>query len=274
MNENSHPTSEADWLSWKTHCAARLCPPETEASLKRFGTLRGRGYLQQFASGFGRSGNRSPILAEAEHAWHWLETYAAVGTSRQGKRYKDWLFARAEQGHDWLAMVEAGASMLLRDAVREQLRREHAPKFMVSLQQPMGEGLQGTCTLEELIPDQVSPTDSTTDWEWQQLALTHAQRCYPTLTETEKLVLWARDQGYTLNDPQLAERGKVSMNVLYRTYRSVVTRISLELKADYPGESPASLIQLARLVLEQIALRLNSENFCQKDPSGFLMEVE
>ena len=191
-----------------------------------------------------------------------------------GKRYKDWLFARAEQGHDWLAMVEAGASMLLRDAVREQLRREHAPKFMVSLQQPMGEGLQGTCTLEELIPDQVSPTDSTTDWEWQQLALTHAQRCYPTLTETEKLVLWARDQGYTLNDPQLAERGKVSMNVLYRTYRSVVTRISLELKAAYPGESPASLIQLARLVLEQIALRLNSENFCQKDPSGFLMEVE
>lgn len=274
MNEKSHLTSEADWLIWRTQCAARLCPPETEASLKRFGTLRGRQYLQQFASRFGSCGNRSAILAEAEHGWHWLETYAAIGTSRQGKRYKDWLFARAGQGHDWLAMVEAGASMLLRDSVREQLRHERAPKFMVSLHQPMGEGSQGACTLEELIPDQVSPADTTTEWEWQEIAQSHAQRYYPTLNETEKLVLWARDQGLTLNDPQLAERGKVPMAVLYRTYRSVVTRISLEVKAAHPGEDPASLIQIARLVLEQIALRLNSEIFCQKDGAGFLMEVE
>lgn len=93
------------------------------------------------------------FASDAEDGWHRFETHLLLKNTRGGKRYKDWLFARAEhvEWHPWDA-IQGGATLLLRDVVREYLRREHAPDRVTSLHRPVGMVGDSNVTLEELLP--------------------------------------------------------------------------------------------------------------------------
>lgn len=267
QDNESRRTREGSWRTWKNMCAAGLCDAEAEADLRHFGAARCSLYMRRYGALAGGAEHQN-----AEHGWHLLETHAAVGTNRRGKRYKDWLFARAEQFSDWLSAVESGASLLMRDAVRETLRREYSPAWMTSIQQPLPGGQSTPLTLEDLLPDTVIPSDEVAECEWNELARVHAVETLPKLSECERIVIWARGEGMTLNDPGLASRTGATESILYKTHRSAVEKMCRELKSLYRDTPPACLIHLAGLILQELHRLISEQKSSQKTDSGFFKE--
>lgn len=267
LDNESRRTREASWRAWKKMCAAGLCDAESEADLRKFGAARCFLYMRRYGSQAGGAEHQN-----AEHGWHLLETHAAAATDRRGKRYKDWLFTRADMSSDWLSAVESGASLLMRDAVRENLRRECSPAWMTSIQQPLPGGDSSPLTLEDLLPDSANPSDEAAEREWNELARALAVETLPHLTECERMVIWARGEGLTLNDPGLSARTGASASILYKTHRAAVENICSELKNRYHDTSAACLVHLAGLILQELHRLISKEKSLQKTDSGFFKE--
>ncbi len=271
-NGMNHLTTEEAWRAWRTACAVDLCPPADGTVLRDFGAQRFRFYLDRYASRTGHRAREGQTLRvpEDKDAWHFLETHAQVGTTREGKRYKDWLFARAETGTDtWLRVVESGASLLMRDAVREYLRREHTAAFMESLQRPAGRGDDTAYTLEELIPDQVELLGDVEAREWNELGRATAETFLTTMTARERIAVWARANSIALSDPDLTRWAACGKSALHDAYTQCVERMCAEIKRSYPAESPAIWVQLARVTLERLNGLLFQKIMAEKGAARF-----
>lgn len=263
QNQSDHSTTVEAWKVWRKTCAVGLCPPSAADLLRGFGSQRFFHYLNHYGS---RTGRRAPIrqVPETQNAWHLLETHARVGATREGKRYKDWLFMRAEiESVEWIRAVEAGATLLIRDVVREYLRREHAPAFMESLQRPLGSGKCPAYTLEELLPDTVEPLGAVEEREWEDFGRRLAEPFFSTMSSRERIALWARDRQLALTDPALCQWAGCRKSVLHQTYGECIQRLCAAVKEAYPSETPAIWVQLARKTLDQlnriIFLNISSE---------------
>jgi len=261
---SSHITTGLAWREWKKRCAADLCEPEIAGMLHRFGALRFASMLKRVTSDAERNS------VDGSRGWHLLETYARVSSTREGKRYKDWLFARADlQGERWLALIESGASLLMREVVRHYLREESAPAFMVSLNMKIDRDIQSVSgtdglSLEDLLPGQMDPLDEIETREWNNLARSLAGSVILSMSLIEKVAVAARAQGVPLSDPRVIKIAGCSRSQLYAAYGECVERVARALKREHPAEEAARLIQGARLVLDHlekiIAREFSGEN--------------
>lgn len=248
-------TREQDWRTWEQVCAADACPKDVARSLENFGRHRFMHYLQRYAS---RSGHRARIgdaftRQDEAHAWHLFETHAQVGRDRAGKSYKKWLFARAaDDSARWTAVVESGASLLMRDAVRAYLRREHSAHFMESLQRPRGTDESGF-SLEELLPDDQSVAQLIEERELSDLATQMAHQLLPELDRTERIALWSRSAGLILSDPRVLAWAECGKSKLHRSYERAVERICKHIKKTYAAEGAAFGLALARRTIARLA---------------------
>jgi hypothetical protein len=273
MTDGEHLTSKQVWLAWKKACAADLCTAEQRSALQKFGTHRFCHFLARYASSF--TGHSGPVMkvAEARDAWHLLESYCQINTTRQGKRYKDWLLNRQNDDSampTWLASVESGATLLMRDVVRDYLRSEHAASFMTSMQRPLaGE----TFTLEDLLPDAIEPADEISRREWAALARDQAMGFLPTLTKREAMVVWARGHEIALTDPRLQDWAGSRTSTLHKDHRDSVARLGRMVKKAYPEESPAVWTHIALLAWEEIGRQIFSHYFPQEEIARFFKEL-
>ncbi|MCF7838281.1 MAG: hypothetical protein K9N49_06590 [Candidatus Marinimicrobia bacterium] len=267
-------TSRAAWQAWRAACAVDLCDAETAAMLRRFGAVRFARLLERYAGESGGLG-RVSFAVDAREAWHLLETHTQVGRTRAGKRYKDWLFARARyQPAEWLRLVEAGAELLLRDAVREYLRREHLTVFMESLHQPLGDAAHAGYTLEDLLPSPGDPMDELAEREWREVARREAACFFPTLSAPERIGLWARLQGFNLTDPDVAQWAGVAKSMLSCTHRACVERLCRHLKRAYPDESPTIWRLLAQRTLEALEALIGAGLAKEKRVTRFMKKKQ
>jgi hypothetical protein len=270
--EQNCTTTEA-WHHWKKACAADLCDAETAAMLRRFGAAKFSAYVKRYASRVGHYGQTMRV-AESRDAWHLLETFARVGQTRSGKRYKDWLFQRAEHcGDNWLGAIEGGATLLMRNVVREYLRREHAPAFMTSLNKSLAGESGSTLTLEALLPDTLDFHDELAEREWLTLAKDRAAAIYPSLDSRERIFLWARAQGYPLNDERIVKWTRSGASVNYEVYRKAVERLGLMMKKFLPGESPAVLTHVTCMALAELVQIILSKINQEKGATRFFKKI-
>lgn len=250
-------------------CAADLCG-ETEASeLKRFGRFAFQSQVKKYA--FSAGGNSSVLQFPGPgDAWHMLETYARVSSSRAGKRYKDWLFHRAPEGDGWLDAVEAGCVLLMRDAVRELLRREVVPSFMTSMNRAVGDS---GFTLEDLLPDELDVGSDVERREWEAIAKKLSAELFPDLDSCARIALWSRANGFSLNDERVLKWTKCSRSALYNIHRNAVEKICGEIKNVYPGEAPSAQLYLAKMVLEELGEMIAEKIFQEKRAARFFNKV-
>jgi hypothetical protein len=213
------------WRAWKRVCAADLCDADTAAVLRRFGHARFAVYLR-------RTGCPLP---EAREAWHLFESTCQVSGTRAGKRYKDWLFARAQAMEgSWLEAIESGASLLMRSVVREFVRREHAPSFMQSLQQPVG---GGTISLEELLPDPSTASTDMDDETLRVMARALAGLLLPTMDKTERALVWAKVHDVSFADPRLINKTRLGRTMLHEQFGLFMARLTVLVRARHPKET-------------------------------------
>jgi hypothetical protein len=267
MSENVQTTTPDTWRAWKKHCAAERCGEAEAAMLRRFGSARFSYYVQRYADRVGHRGGALRV-AEAADGWNLLESHVQISKTRPGKRYKDWLFARAKRGgpDHFLALMESGATLLMRTVVRIYLRKEHHARFMASLQAPRGgtDG-EGTYTLEDLIPDaSAHPADEVSEREWRELAIRHATDFFETMEFREVVTLWARGRGINLCDRRLLNWAGYSESALYKEYRKFLEKMGSVIKKFYPEESPEALVRMGVMIHEELGAMCEKKISVQK----------
>lgn len=267
-------TTEPAWRHWHEQCAIGKCSPHHAATLQQFGRSRFITYINRYASRIGHTGS-DLHHADADHAWHLFETYCQLSTSRNGKHYKDWLLQRAEDpgATSWIEAVESGASLLLRDAVRELLRNEHSAAFMTSLHRSVGGNPDTPYSLEELIPDTDDPADRVAEQELSNLAADIAHTCFPRFERRHRIALWARINEIPLSDPRLHKKTRCSKTMLYAAYQESVHLVFAEIHRKLPGEPPNIFSATATFALSHAAKMIEANFFSEKSNARFLRSM-
>ncbi len=244
------------WQMWRTRCALARCSATAQQDLCGFAFERFRRYLQKLG----------PTLAPppAADAWHAFETHLALGKTRSAKAWKEWLFARGGNPPTQ-SCIQGGASLILRDVVREQLRHEHPPRWMSSLDAPVrqtaapGEQTQEACSLADLLPDQQDPLGQLEANECRELASQLYPSLQRSLSRRARLALIAHHVGIPLYHnavTQAAQCGKSSLcNALQQALRTLGTTI---LQA-YPHEDPRIRLTIATALLQRMVQNLLPE---------------
>ncbi len=247
------------WARWTGACALGLCPGTTQATLRAFVDRHFRRYVNAYAS---RTAVRIPaaLYLSPADAWHRFETWLCLRATRQGKTYKQWLLAHAADAET--LHLERAATLLVRDVVREHLRREVSPVFMRSLDEPAGSPDGTTAvSLHELIPDRTpAPTVDIMDVEAE------ADAAFGCLSRRQRVALLARELGLALSQPAVLAAAECGKSMLCVAYESALQAVAAFVRSRFPGEPRPSQADLAVRLFEVLRSRVvswgKSENRC------------
>ncbi len=274
MGIDSGTSGEAAWREWKAQCALDLCSERTAAHLCRFGQNRFRRYVERCLPQSGPVRVSGDLLSP-RNAWHRFEIHLCVHETRAGKRYKDWLFQRANNmGAHWERIVEAGASVLMRDVVREYLRHEHAIPWMRSLQEPVAVANGAVLTAEDLLPGTLDPSGEVEQKEIQEAADRMAEEVLAGLVPRERVALAARASGMPLSHAGVLKAAGCGKTVLYTAYQNIFRKIAVRVREEAEIAGAAEQTVFALHVYEQIKKMVHSEISPEFRMRHFSMDME
>jgi hypothetical protein len=189
--------------------------------------------------------------------------------TRAGKAYKEWIFARATGDvRQQLPAIEGGASLILRDVVREHLRSEYAPACVRSMDQPF-EGTDGhPLTLGDLLPSAgEDPSAATVCREMDRLAAETVAAVLPTLSARERRILRAQAGGIFLEDRTVLRQCGCRRSALYRSARMLTERVAARLSAALPGEPREALVQIGAATMEGLRRAVSLNEMLDRRPA-------
>lgn len=254
------PVQFTDWDTWRERCALRLCSDETQQRLTGFAQSRMRYFVRHHLSLTNVHWDDVNLcVPKPSDCWHHFETHAMLSESRQGKRYKEWLFDRVTH-HTTdppLDIVQGGATLIMRDVVRQYLQVEFAPRGTVSMDRPIGPGPNAP-TLADLLPGDPDPADVVSAREYEQLAGVHAQDFLQDMSTRERIALLAKFEGISLAHPKIEKMAGCRKSVLSTAARDAVTRLALQLQHEYRDDGADAIMALSVLVLQKLKRCLKS----------------
>jgi hypothetical protein len=244
------------WKEWKRLCALERCSDAARATLHQFAMTRFSKYAGRYGS-FDSQAQARHVMQDGRHAWHLFETYLTVRKNRQGKAYKDWLFARQGTSDDApLDIIQGGATLLMRDVVRDWLRQETTPRFFVSMHRPVGNREAGTITIEELLPVYDDPADQAVMHEYQQLARKHAVDFFAQMRPRVRVAVLARARGIPLSHPATVQAAGCSKSGLHQSLMNWLRNIKTKIHELYPDEGLREKSLLTALIMEALQERI------------------
>ena len=246
-----------DWTEWKTLCARKLCGEDTQNRLGSFAQSRfGIQLRRQITTTNLRNSDALRQLPSADDAWHQFESYAALKETRQSKRYKDWIFARVENGNSApLDIIQSGASLIMRSVVRTHLRAEYAPRKAISMDQPLGDS---DLTMGDLLPGKVNPADAVVANEYNILAEQYAESIFEKLVQRERLGLLAKLSGIALDNAELLVAAKCGKSTLNQVTRNMLNKLRDDIKREYCDDGQDAIVAFTVLVVQYLEKVLNN----------------
>ena len=250
------PPELEDWTQWKATCALGLCAAGTRAALQEFAHSRFCRYMASYASVVQNAGAGSLTPSPGE-SWHRFETHLRLHNTREGKSYKEWIFARqALRESTLLDCIQGGATLLMRDVVREYLRRETSPANMVRLEAPLAAGAGGTdgsaLTLEDLLPGAADTRDEVSEKEIRDMADAAAMPVFDAIPRRARVALLARELGLSLAHPEVVAAAGCGKSVLFTTYRKTLESLAGAVRERHPGLDRATLAELCIRLFETV----------------------
>jgi hypothetical protein len=239
------------WMEWKDRCAIGLCTRAVQNELGNFAGIHFKRYLRRYA--YRTNLRNEQIDLNRGDAWHLFETYLTVRNTRQGKKYKDWLYARSSGTEQMdLKVLAGGASLLIRDVAREHLRREYSPSSMISLNSPV-DGLDETrLTLEDLLPGAIDPVDEVAKREFEQLATQHAQEFFAAMNRRERIAVLAKIVGISLANREVEKAAGCRKSVLSQSYRKFILNAAARMNKYYSTEDTEAVKVLTLMTLQAV----------------------
>lgn len=244
------------WIEWKKHCALGLCCRDTQRRLQQFAFVRFKKMVRQCAHRTNVS-NADSMTPSACNAWHLFETYLTAAPTERGKRYKDWLFARTRFSKDApFDIIQGGATLLMRDVVREFLRREFSSSNMLSLHTPVRGRANESLTLEDMLPGGIGPDDETMLREYETLAQQHVDDVFDDMTRRERIAVLSKHIGVSLTHTVVEKAAGCRRSVLNDAYCGFVQRMASRLRRNYPGDDIESILTLTLTTFNHIKQRV------------------
>jgi hypothetical protein len=256
------------WMEWKRQCALDLCAPETRSKLRGFAYARFRGMLVRL-----RRDTRMSAPSPKE-AWHLLEAHLAVTSTRGGKKYKDWLFARVRNSRDRpVDVIQGGASLILRDVVRDFLCKETSPAGTMSLEAPLPGGGTNALTLADLLPGSLDPVETAAAREYDTLARRHAAELFGETTHRERVILLAKELGVPLWDEDVQEAAGCRKTMLHAVYHDFVVRTGQHLAREYSEDGSESVLALTLMTLNHLKKAVREWGISERSVSNLFKIV-
>lgn len=244
----------AFWGEWKETCALGLCGPDAQRALISFAGIRFRRYLRRLIP----LSQVDALMQSPRNAWHLFETHLVTDINRCGKSYKQWLFAHAPnlpEGEDPdQDPIECAAALLMRNVVREIIRREHSPAMITSLDVLADAGFE--VDVAELLPSRLTPDDETCWREQESQAIADARHWLRQITARERMALLAKATGLPLSHDAMTHRAACGKSTLSTTYRDLVIRVGEGTRKAHPDASQESHIRLAMITLNTLTARV------------------
>ncbi|MCE9616471.1 MAG: hypothetical protein K8T26_19530 [Lentisphaerae bacterium] len=243
------------WAEWKRLCALGACSEPAQAWLRSFAHHRFHYYARHLAHGLGAAAE-STLLRDIEgrDAWHLFESHLVVNGTRTGKRYKDWLFARLAGARTEPGVtIETGATLIMRDVVREYLRREFSRPGQISLHFPVGELEGRSLTLEDLIPaTDDDPATAAARAEYPALAVKEARRFVESLPWRTRVAILAKILERSLSDPAVVAVAQCRKSVLSADYGAFRAALRARIEAHFADEGPSGRAEILLRTMQAI----------------------
>jgi hypothetical protein len=260
------------WLEWRARCALGLCGEETRAFLLAFSYARFRHFVIAYAQSTNVP-NPDDLTPEPAQTWHWFETYFQLHPSRQGKAFKAWIFERPDvPAAADLDTVQRAATLLMREVVRDYLRREFSCRRVRSLDATPGgatpPGSAPAPSLQELLP---SPLDTGRDVEQrdlERLAEQDAAAALSTLNDRERLALLVRQLNLSLAHPAVTQAAGCGKSVMNTAFHNALAGLAAHVRSRHPRDDVSTLATLTCLVYDRVKPHIlswgKSENACAR----------
>ena len=240
----------AGWTEWHEMCALARCADTTCRQLQSFAMTRFRRMVRVHVAG-PLGARTSALIPSVDDVWHLFESHLVVRGTSRGKRYKEWLFARTAITRDnALDVIEAGATLIMRDVVREYRRRELPWDRSVSMDQPVG-GDAGDLTMHDLLPGTTDPVEEIGRREYERLSRRHAQDLFGGMPVRARVALLARGLGLPLSHGEVAKAAGCGKSALNVTFREVMKTAAEALRSQYPSDDTESLVALTLMTLSE-----------------------
>lgn len=241
----------AAWGQWHARCALARCEPGPAGVLRSFAGARAASLVRRL--GHLAEGAVAP---DPRDAWHLFETHLVTTRTREGKRYKDWLFARAagREGQDRIDTIQGGATLILRDVVREWIHREARPFGTASLDAPVPgtEGLR----LSDLVPAGSTTADDVESRDLDAHARRTAGREFAAASRRVRIGLCLRALGLPLDGPAVERAAGCAKSSLHAAVRSFTIGLAEGVLRDHPAEAPGTAHAIAAravVILRELA---------------------
>lgn len=241
------------WKTWKERCALALCSAETRKAMQAFAYSRFFRFASLYSKTTNAGGSRS-LTPDPAQAWHHFESWLCLRETREGKSYKEWLFARdSVRGNPTLDSVQGGATLLMRDIVREFIRREFSARWMTALDAPIGSTDERTlCSLGELLPGSADTSSAVGLRELESIADVEASEAVDTLGPRERIALLAREYRLPLSHPAVLSVARCGKSAMNSAYHSALISIAEFTRSRYASEDRETQALLTIMVFERV----------------------
>ncbi len=242
-------TTPAQWHEWRRRCAIAKCGRNTAFALSSFVSSRFRHYAAHVVGETSAPAETPDPAVCFGLVEHWM----AVSRPVSGRRYKEWLFTRAngQNGVARQGAILSGASLIVRSVVRKWLANSR-PREELSLDAPVP-GMEGV-TFADLVPDQSSaPFD---DPAMRDYAASIADKVFKKMNRRAKLVMLARSAKLPLSHPRLLEVFGMGKTKTAETWKEVLAKIAVIVKKRWPDETACWKVEISMRALDELDLLL------------------
>ena len=242
-------TTPAQWREWRTRCAIAKCGRTTAFALSSFVSNRFRHYAAHVV-GETSAPTETPDPAAC---FGLVERWMSVSRPVSGRRYKEWLFARAagRRGEARQGAILSGASLVVRTVVRKWLFTSR-PREVLSLDAPVP-GLEGV-TFVDLVPDESAA--SMDEPLVRDMAESVADEVFGRMNRRTKLVMLARSARLPLYHPRLLDVFGIGKSKAAEIWKDVLADIAKVVKSRWPDETADWKVDISMRALDALEGRL------------------
>jgi hypothetical protein len=248
-------TLRSSWEEWKQRCAIGLCGSAAGKDLTAYGGKVMAGLWRKFSA-------FSDPCESDQHRWHLFESYMHACSARTGKRWKDWLFEKAEGSSDpFVVVLEKEAYECMDTTIRKYCLGESHRKAnqagarINSLNEPVVNSTESTLKHEDVLAGKLweDPSQMAAWKELERIAWAEAKELFSTLDQAGKTVLLANYLELSLGEPSIEQLAGVKKSALYRRGDKILETNKENLQAKYSSEDPRTLRALVALAEEALS---------------------
>ncbi len=260
---------EAAWRQWHARCALARCEPGPAGLLRGFAGSRAISLVRRL--GTLARGVQAP---EPRDAWHLFEVHLVTTRTREGKRYKDWLFARADaqQGVAVVDTIQGGATLILRDVIRDLVRREARPAGTLAFDAPI-HGTEGL-TLADLVAGGATPADEASARDLDAIAWKTAVREFDAASRRARIGLCLRALGLPLDGAAVERAAGCRKSSLHAAVREFTTGLAEGVLRDHAAEASGTAHAIAVRALQIARETARAWGKLEKGLAVFFRKVE